>query len=175
MTIQLMMGSARSRMAIGAAPTVKNPDSLSPPPPGLHPRHTDRSMLSVLWAGFSGSLPSAFRKGLIWRLKREEVSYIHTGRHPEPVYTFVLADSVFSIQRAHSTFFCGRAFFTLACSALESFSAFLASFSSCFAVNFSCNRVRSMARQVVHPSGRRRGQDLTAQLAVVSHDDRHKL
>lgn len=26
-------------------------------------------------------------------------------------------------------------FFTLACSALESFSAFLASFSSCFAVN----------------------------------------
>lgn len=30
---------------------------------------------------------------------------------------------------------CGLTFFTLACSALESFSAFLASFSSCFAVN----------------------------------------
>lgn len=86
-------------MAIGAAPTVKNTVPLSPPPPGLHPRHTDCSMLSVLWACFSVSLTSAFRKGLIWRLKREEVYYIHTGCHPETVYTFILlADGVFSIH-----------------------------------------------------------------------------
>lgn len=58
--------------------------------------------------------------------------------------SFFLRMAFSAYTRAHSTFFCCKAFFTLACSAFESFSAFLASFSSCFAVNFNWNRVSSM-------------------------------
>lgn len=50
-----------------------------------------------------------------------------------------------------------RTFFTLACSALESFSAFLASFSSCFAVNFSWNRVSFMASRASTALGAAQG------------------